>query len=636
MRKKYTCLLLLIVNIQVGFTSELRQILRETDTDWSCGLLSFHQSYYDFSLREQQISDQRQSINHMSDQQKLRFYFIASQTLSNESPPLALEYANLGFKLAQQLQNHTQQLFFSMLEWDILLELRPIQKTLPYLKGLKELKAELEALPRSYDKGMIYLMYVRINDVIESRYEQLSALHAAVHMLESLPSDQVNTCANQLLGLLYNELGHYYSVMKDGKKSRDYHTIALTAFQQNNDLSSVGVAKYNLGLISLKEEKYEEAISYFEHVIALKQQLKEGFGVALSHMHMGAIYNKIGESEQAYKHLKIAIPLLEMRQANSRLALAYAYLGEAQHRLGEQQADSTLLKALDLAKKYLPPIARLQVYNGVLEHLSVENYTHRKHEILAQLLDIQAIVSERLEQDIGARTEAENLLNQQRSQNIVLAQMSGVQEQNLVLQKQINTQQEKWIIGLATVVLALLWSVWRQIKANREKTILANTDYLTGLKNRRSFYDKLRDIYTAAEKGRIRNFLLIMDIDHFKQVNDNYGHSMGDVVLTELSKLIDNHHQNCECTFRIGGEEFAFVCAFKNNQEVVRFAEMTRKNIAQHDWTFGQIQLDITVSIGISAIDKNQPMSDVVKEADRALYKAKEAGRNRVVLQEFD
>ena len=623
----------MILNIQLACAIELRQLLRATDTDQSCAVLSFHQTYFDFQQRKQKIDALHQQMGQMSDQEKLSFYFISSQTLANESPQQALEYTQAGFVLAKRLSNEAQQLYFSMLELEILLEQQPREKTLREQERLTQLKTVLDALPWSYDKGMIYLIYVRINEHLENRYEQLSALHASVNMLESVGQDEITACGNQLLGLLYNELGNYYSAMKHGKKSRDYHRMALTAFQQNKDLSRVGVAKFNLGLIAYREHKYEEAIDYFNQVITLKQQLKEDFGMALSHMHMGAIYNKIDHPEEALKHLQLAIPLLETRQANNRLALGYSYLGETYHRLQQpNQADESILKSVDLAEKHLPPISSLQIYQDALTYLSPDTHEEKKNQIRTLLLNAQSTVLDSIEQDVSARSEAEILLNQQKSQNKLLAHMTGVQKHNLVLQQSINAEQKKWIIILSIVIIALLWSVIRQIRANREKTRLANTDYLTGLKNRRSFYDDLHQVHAAAKEGEIRNFLLIMDIDHFKQINDTFGHSMGDVVLTELSKLISNSYDNCGCFFRIGGEEFAFICEFENEQEARFFAERIRNSVEQHDWTFGQIALNVTISIGLSAIDKSQTISDVVKRADRALYWAKERGRNKVEM----
>ncbi len=160
----------------------------------------------------------------------------------------------------------------------------------------------------------------------------------------------------------------------------------------------------------------------------------------------------------------------------------------------------------------------------------------------------------------------------------------------------------------------------------------ANHDFLTKLYNPRSF-DRLFRLTTEQAEERHESFaLLIVDIDHFKHVNDQYGHLNGDIVLVQVAELLNSsvrHHGYCA---RKGGEEFAAILTLSNQTEALRIAEQMREQIEQYVFKLdGGSQLQLTVSIGVSLYPQHAAKS-MFQEADRALYYAKEHGRNRVCL----
>jgi two-component system cell cycle response regulator len=163
---------------------------------------------------------------------------------------------------------------------------------------------------------------------------------------------------------------------------------------------------------------------------------------------------------------------------------------------------------------------------------------------------------------------------------------------------------------------------------------MAITDPLTGLHNRRYMESHLA---TLAEQAALRGkpvSLMMLDIDYFKSVNDDYGHDAGDDVLREFAVRIRKSIRGIDLACRYGGEEFVIVMPETDLHVAGMVAERVRRAIAGEPFAIekGARRIDVTISIGLSVLDrKGDPMADVMKRADQALYRAKRDGRNRVV-----
>jgi len=162
---------------------------------------------------------------------------------------------------------------------------------------------------------------------------------------------------------------------------------------------------------------------------------------------------------------------------------------------------------------------------------------------------------------------------------------------------------------------------------NQALEILSVTDKLTGLANRRKLETSLQsEILRARRYGKMFSVILL-DVDHFKAVNDTYGHHIGDTVLIELSTLLTRNARETDIVGRWGGEEFLIICPETNLTVVSTLAERYRSEIERHDFTqVGQV----TSSFGVAAWQEGYDVQNLVQHADEALYRAKESGRNRV------
>lgn len=158
----------------------------------------------------------------------------------------------------------------------------------------------------------------------------------------------------------------------------------------------------------------------------------------------------------------------------------------------------------------------------------------------------------------------------------------------------------------------------------------ALTDALTGMHNRRYFNDAIKEYLD--EFGRISRpvGLMVLDLDHFKQVNDTHGHDVGDEVLRTVAGCLKDMTRYHDVTARLGGEEFAVLVPNMDNVQLMKFAERIRKSVAALPILSGNIRLKITTSVGLAVWDGRETADDFYRRADRQLYHAKRAGRNQV------
>ncbi|MEI9401483.1 GGDEF domain-containing protein [Mesorhizobium argentiipisi] len=158
----------------------------------------------------------------------------------------------------------------------------------------------------------------------------------------------------------------------------------------------------------------------------------------------------------------------------------------------------------------------------------------------------------------------------------------------------------------------------------------ALTDSLTGMQNRRYFDDALREYLQEFRRIDRPVGLMILDLDHFKQVNDTHGHDVGDEVLRALAACLRGMTRYHDVVARLGGEEFAVVTPNMDVELLARFAERIRKAVANLSIMSGNVRLKVTTSVGLAVWDHKESAEDFYRRADRQLYEAKKQGRNRV------
>ena len=176
------------------------------------------------------------------------------------------------------------------------------------------------------------------------------------------------------------------------------------------------------------------------------------------------------------------------------------------------------------------------------------------------------------------------------------------------------------------------------VKSHSKRASILNyymsTDSLTGLLNHASILKQLDiQLSRAKEAGTSLSFIMI-DIDHFKKINDNYGHPAGDDVLKKLAALFLSRLRRQDSVGRYGGEEFALILPNATIEASQKISDDLRRKFSQYTFTANESTFSVTFSVGITCFGMQQTASQMIDQADQALYKAKKRGRNRVVVFE--
>ncbi|BEU03687.1 GGDEF domain-containing protein [Agarivorans sp. OAG1] len=188
---------------------------------------------------------------------------------------------------------------------------------------------------------------------------------------------------------------------------------------------------------------------------------------------------------------------------------------------------------------------------------------------------------------------------------------------------------------------AVVWAarnINERYKLEQQLRRLSETDDLTGAFNRRRFFESLANHYQTFHRHFLDCSLIMLDIDNFKRINDQYGHPCGDRVLKQVYQQICTQLREVDICARMGGEEFAILLPNTKTSEALRSAERIRIAIEEYTFTTLNHQVDVTVSLGVSSIEVTDSNCDsVLQRADDALYHAKKTGRNQAVqfLEEF-
>jgi len=194
--------------------------------------------------------------------------------------------------------------------------------------------------------------------------------------------------------------------------------------------------------------------------------------------------------------------------------------------------------------------------------------------------------------------------------------------------------------GIMLVLLVLIYRYW-QVHHHNRNLLHLNTqleqisqhDHLTGLANRYALYQRFSLETDAANQSQQVFSLLLLDVDYFKNINDEYGHDVGDDVIREFALLLKSMVRENDLVGRWGGEEFLILCSQTSLSGALRLAEQMRLQIQQYAFNVDQ---PITASFGVSEYKHGEAIDDTIKRADEALYRAKDNGRNQIVTAGSD
>ncbi|MBZ0111247.1 MAG: diguanylate cyclase [Thermoanaerobaculia bacterium] len=457
--------------------------------------------------------------------------------------------------------------------------------------------------------------------------DPVSALEVMDRALELTRSHGLDEDLPHVLG----NLAIYLTESGQFKPAIEHFERILELAEGNPSAASPQVpVRYNLARALLLDDRPEEALPHLQWLISAMESAKDP-RLATAVSMTGSAWRKLGDFEQAEQYLNRAQALHQQFDNPGELSGLrgeQALLALDRGRLAEAEAYAR--QALSLARSIEYERSILEALTQLVDILALRgNY--------AEALTLHREYAERnqtfLEENQRSRLDAlESQLGMERQAREIdeLRQTSAVQQ--LQLRQESFRRQMAWVALLAVLVMALLISILQRAQQQRLLRV-SRTDGLTGLANRRHLTFQIQG--SASTRGN--RLLMLLDLDHFKQVNDRWGHDIGDRVLLEVSGVLRRVAEaNGAMCGRWGGEEFALFLPGTDAQAAASLAEQLRREIADlqvEDGAGGR--LSITASLGFAPVeglrrDSGQELWEpALKCADQLLYRAKHAGRNR-------
>lgn len=468
------------------------------------------------------------------------------------------------------------------------------------------LRGDMYAYQGEMAEGLMELMDAH------RRYEGLG--------LESKEREVLARIANtyRRMGLYERAQGYFQELEHDYRRLGDQERLIDIHSQQ--------------GLLYVETGEYDRALPLMaeaEHYYLAQQ--REGM-LAWSRIEMASILLNQGKVQQAMDKLEQASSLLHRGEGADSVTRGHWDIVMA-----------TVLDAMGKPAEALPPLERAERIFGREQNLRFLTWIH---EVRARVLERQGRIKEALtslKRYVQTRQELEQMLREQRFLQLrfefdlarkELENQSLRSSQQLQAEKLKQLQERRYwqylVVALLILVMGIL--VIHQRGRTRKMHRLAMTDELTGIHNRRQIQAKGRKGFTQAREEGKPLCVLLLDIDHFKKVNDTLGHHVGDLVLTAVAQCIEEQLRSLDRVGRNGGEEFLVLLPDTRLDEAVEVAERIRNQVARLRIEGVPEDHPIHVSIGCAECrPEDDNLGELVRRADEAMYSAKLAGRNRVV-----
>jgi diguanylate cyclase (GGDEF)-like protein len=467
----------------------------------------------------------------------------------------------------------------------------------------------------------------------EDEFECLKTQTYCLDMLskpeEALPIGlKANQLADQigdkyLIGSIQSLLGRIYWHIDDLATSMDYYLNALKLVQTENH-PDLEISLINgLGLVQYGLENYTESMGYFKTCLE-KASEDDLTGRADANNNIAYILHLLGRDHEAlefgmaglalFNQLGTSVGKMETLHSLGAIHFALGNFDQAMVFLEEGIQISRQNNSQILELSYIVEISRIRQVRGELDQAEKE-----------LLLGLQT--AEKINSLTNISHIHERLVEIYKQKQDYQAALEHFEAFHATYKKIFNDKSDRRIKNLE--ILHQVEITRKQADLYRE---LAGTDFLTTLVNRRRFLEIAELAWEKAKTDKSPLAIIMLDIDHFKNINDLYGHQAGDEVLTTVTERIKKSLRQGDVAGRYGGEEFTVLVLDTSPEQCVRIAERIRQAVAQLTIQIEQSVVNVTISLGVACLNPNQvkALDDLIDCADQAMYLAKQQGRNRV------
>ncbi|MCU6434790.1 diguanylate cyclase [Undibacterium sp. Jales W-56] len=519
-------------------------------------------------------------------------------------------------------------------------------------KGKQDLAlAKLDDINKSIEGTKNQEVLMRIEVAYGSAYSSMGKFELALtHRLEALRLSELLP-KRRIQSKLYrlSSLAGLYLDMHNPEKSLETVATALELSTGVNSPKLIGSLYSTRALALIDLERFDEALTSYQRALKIFKETKYLGMEALTLSNIADYYLRVGNYVEAERTARQALIKSEAAQDKSAILNSKANIGFA---LGGQGKIPQAMAYINGALKELKDAdAKTDIESMLGEIGRMYEKAGMYKEALATVREQQVLSSELFR---AGRAKAVAALQEQFDANQRKKQIELLARENQLKDAEIKNRRLQQIITMlaaAVTVMAgtFVYLLYRRVRSANEKLREANLqlefhavrDPLTGLYNRRSFVDMMKTRTLISDKERREDdtgnpdCLILMDIDHFKQINDTWGHAVGDSVLMEVAHRLKRAVRDTDMVLRWGGEEFLIYSPKSQPAQLTKLVERILLAIGEDDIQIGNIAIPVTVTAGFIPL----PFSDIPEEicnwekaiqmADMALYLGKAHGRNR-------
>ena len=583
-----------------------------------------------------QLKQYENIINELSLKQQVNYYsLLASIYLLQAQYHLAEKAASDGLELTLGLSSPS--IFIS--------ELR-------YSRGFAyESTGNIEAATKDYENGLALAKSLHDKVAIAKGLINLGAIYYLTDRYEKsliVLNDAYNiakqTDNNELKGSVNSELGILYAYLKRADQSMVYYQQSYQFYKRAKQKNSSLNALVNIAINHLKKEEYQQGITVYKTII------KESAGIGPNEI-MYNTYAGLSRAnlemenpnpEVSYQYLLLSKQYLKsIDQHNAELK----YYSEEASVLFELERFDDVLISIEKVEKILnkrKSLSFIQTQKKInMANLKSKTYFklgyyQRAYNIQVQRLalikalrkkeQIRSIAEVRLALEVKQADLHTKLL-----ENELIIQEVALQEAEKKQQ-----QQRYYLLYIAVFALIFAWMLVKLVRDQRKFYKMLNIDVLTGVANTRRILRKGKLLFRKVSKRQCALSVLILDIDDFKRVNDEFGRDIGDAILKRVVQLSAGLLRKKDFIGRIGGEEFIVLLPDTSHEDALIIAENFRVTVEQYTWAKeGVHDMDISVSLGLACsadflAGELNSIESLINKANRLLSKAKTQGKNKV------
>lgn len=427
------------------------------------------------------------------------------------------------------------------------------------------------------------------------------------------------------IATLYRRLGEY-------DKAGDYLRQSMASAQRKDDKQEQMVVYMQLGFLATERGDPAGAVAPLQRALALAHETgsRQSTGSAL--LALAESNNARQRHAEALQQVDAARKEFQAVADHSNAGMLALQSAEAHAGLGQHELAA---REFDLAETSVRHSRNMRYLAELYEERS------RNQEALgkpaAALADLRLKMATDAALARMAKTQLTTLMSWQfdterrELENRKLAADKALKEQQLAELERVRGWQWLAILLAGTLLLMTLWLAWRQLRQSRRLHRLALTDALTGISNRRHIEYMLHEAVDHARRSRQELAVIMLDIDHFKRVNDSHGHPAGDQVLEQIVRVCQGALRQHDRLGRMGGEEFLVILPDTDLEGGLQVAERLRACVAEARPVVNDVELQLSISLGVAQLRLAETgAASLVRRADAALYHAKDNGRNRV------